>query len=148
MRKAVVLAAVAAAVSTALVARAGGAETSAPTYNRDVAPILDAKCATCHRIGGIAPFSLTTAADARAHAAGIVRLAKAGAMPPWMPGSDSAPLVGRDLRRLTAGQLATLTAWAAAGAPAGPSSERHSTPAAAPGLSGPGRTVTLTPSRA
>src|SRR5580765_6723378 len=113
MRNVALLAVLAAAAVTALVAHAGGAAPSAaPSYNRDVAPILDAKCATCHRIGGIAPFSLTTAADARAHAAGIVRLAKAGAMPPWMPGSDSAPLVGRDLRRLTAGQLATLTAWA------------------------------------
>ena len=74
------LAVLAAAAVTALVAHAGGAAPSAaPTYNRDVAPILDAKCASCHRLGGIAPFPLTTAAEARAHAAGIVRMTKAGA---------------------------------------------------------------------
>ena len=76
-----------------LVAR-GGSAASGPTYNRDVAPILDAKCASCHRLGGIAPFALTTAAEAKAHAAGIVRMTKAGLMPPWMPGRR----LGRDRR--------------------------------------------------
>src|SRR3954469_5517422 len=103
-----------------------GSAASGPTYNRDVAPILDAKGASCHRLGGIAPFSLTTAAQAKAHAAGIVRMTKAGAMPPWMPGPDSAEIVGRDARRLTSGELATLAQWAANGAPAGSASDRHS----------------------
>src|SRR6188472_4324034 len=102
MRNVALLSLLAAVSIAALVAHAGGAAPStAPTYNRDVAPILDAKCASCHRIGGIAPFSLTTAADARAHAAGIVRMTKAGLMPPWMPGDDSAAIIGRDKRRLT-----------------------------------------------
>src|SRR4051812_35344262 len=125
-----------------------GSAASGPTYNRDVAPILDAKCASCHRLGGIAPFSLTTAADARAHAAGIVRMTKAGLMPPWMPGDDSAAIIGRDARRLTADELSTLAAWAANGAPAGSAAERHSKPSTDAGLSGPGRTVTLAPPKA
>src|SRR5437667_2138630 len=33
----------------------------------DVAPILNSKCVGCHTIGGIAPFSLASAADAHAH---------------------------------------------------------------------------------
>src|SRR5689334_17049775 len=148
MRKAVALAALAAAVSAVLVARAGGAGSSAPSYNRDVAPILDAKCASCHRLGGIAPFSLTTAAEAKAHAAGIVRMTKAGLMPPWMPGDDSAPLIGREARRLTAAELSTLAEWAANGAPVGSASDRHSKPSTDVGLSGPGRTVTLAPPKA
>jgi hypothetical protein len=148
MRKVALLAALTVAVSAVLVAHAGGARSSAPTYNRDVAPILDAKCASCHRIGGIAPFSLTTASAAKQHAAGIARLTKAGLMPPWMPGSDSAALIGRDVRRLTTAELTTLARWAAAGAPPGLSADRHSQPAAAAGLSGPGRTVTLMPPRA
>jgi len=32
----------------------------APTYTRDVQPILQAACVSCHRSGGIAPFSLET----------------------------------------------------------------------------------------
>jgi hypothetical protein len=148
MRTVLILAAAFTAAGLALVARAGGAAQSQPTYYRDVAPILDAKCASCHRLGGIAPFPLTTASDAKAHAAGIVRLTKAGVMPPWMPGADSAPIVGRDHRRLTASELQTLARWASAGAPAGSLADRHSRPSGDAGLSGPGTTITLQPPRA
>jgi hypothetical protein len=123
----------------------GSEGASPPTYYRDVAPILDAKCASCHRLGGIAPFSLTSAQDAKAHAAGIVRMTKAGLMPPWMPGPDSAPLVGRDRRRLTAGELATLAAWASAGAPVGDRADLRARPVTGSGLGGPGSTITLAP---
>jgi hypothetical protein len=136
------------AVFGALALAVLGSAASGPTYNRDVAPILDAKCASCHRLGGIAPFSLTTATDAKAHATGIVRLTKAGLMPPWMPGADSASIVGRDKRRLTTSELATLARWAAAGAPAGNPADRRSKPSLGAGLSGPGRTVTLAPPKA
>jgi hypothetical protein len=148
MRTAVLLAAAAALLGGALVARGGdAARTSAPTYYRDVAPILDAKCATCHRIGGIAPFSLTTEADARAHAAGIVQLTRAGVMPPWMPGPDSVPLRGRDLRRVTTSELATLAAWSAAGAPAGDKADLRVRPSTGAGLGGPGRAIRLAPAK-
>jgi hypothetical protein len=136
------------AVVGALALAVLGSAASGPTYNRDVAPILDAKCASCHRLGGIAPFSLTTAADAKAHAAGIVRMTRARLMPPWMPGADSATIIGRDKRRLTGAELATLARWAANGAPAGNASDRHSKPSLDAGLSGPGRTVTLAPKKA
>src|SRR5690242_20837756 len=49
MRTVLILAAAFTAAGLALVARAGGAAQSQPTYYRDVAPILDAKCASCHR---------------------------------------------------------------------------------------------------
>ena len=35
-----------------------------PTYNKDIAPILYSQCATCHRPGEVAPFSLLTYQDA------------------------------------------------------------------------------------
>jgi len=144
----VLLLTVAAALAGAtLAATAGGASSSRPTYYRDVAPILDSKCASCHHLGGMAPFPLTTAADARAHATGIVALTKAGVMPPWMPGPDSAPIIGRAHRRLTSSELETLAAWASAGAPAGNPADSHSRPLLTAGLSGPGRTITLQPPR-
>jgi hypothetical protein len=153
VRKAVLLAAVLVAATAALVARSGSttstaAATAAPTYYRDVAPILDAKCASCHRLGGIAPFALTTSTDAKAHADGIVRMTKAGLMPPWMPGDDSAAIIGRDARRLTPTELSTLARWTAAGAPAGSLADRRSKPSVGVGLSGPGRTITLMPPKA
>jgi copper type II ascorbate-dependent monooxygenase-like protein len=139
------LLAVGAALLLALAARGG---TGGPTYYKDVAPILDEKCASCHHLGGIAPFPLVSASDARAHASGIVQMTKAGLMPPWMPGADSAQLVGRDKRRLTSGQLATLAAWVAAGAPAGDPADRHSRPSIGAGLGGAGATITLAPAKA
>jgi hypothetical protein len=145
VRTVLLLAAAATIAGAVLVARAGGAGSSGPTYYRDVAPILDAKCASCHRLGGIAPFPLATAADATAHAAGIVRMTKAGLMPPWMPGPDSAPIIGRDHRRLTPAELRTLAAWAASGAHAGNPADRHSRPSTGAGLGGPGTTITLRP---
>src|SRR5687767_14573763 len=38
---------------------------TAPTFNQDVAPILNANCVGCHRPGEVAPMSLLTFADAR-----------------------------------------------------------------------------------
>ena len=146
MRNAVVLTVLAAVAATVLLVH-GGSAASGPTYNADVAPILDAKCASCHRLGGIAPFALTTAANAKAHASGIVRMTQAGLMPPWMPGDDSAGIVGRDVRRLTNAELATLAAWAAAGAPAGNPADRHSKPSTGAGLTGPGTTLVLAPNK-
>jgi hypothetical protein len=99
------------------------------------------------RIGGIAPFALTTEADAKTHAAGIVQLTHAGLMPPWMPGADSAPLRGRSLRRLTTTELATLAAWSAAGAPAGDKADLRVRPSTGAGLGGPGRTIRLAPAK-
>ncbi|HEX7625572.1 MAG TPA: hypothetical protein VF379_00840 [Gaiellaceae bacterium] len=147
MRNALVLAVLGALAGAVLLVH-GGSAASGPTYNADVAPILDSKCTTCHRLGGIAPFSLTTAADAKAHAAGIVRMTKAGLMPPWMPGDDSAAIIGRDARRLTATELQTLAQWTANGAPAGSAAERHSKPSSGAGLPGPGTTLVLAPNKA
>src|SRR5437879_2011695 len=125
-----------------------GSAASGPTYNANVAPILDAKCTSCHRLGGIAPFALTTAADAKAHASGIVRMTKAGLMPPWMPGDDSAAIIGRDVRRLTTAELATLAQWAAAGAQAGNTADRRSRPSTGAGLTGLGTTLVLASNKA
>jgi hypothetical protein len=148
VRAVLALTVAAGAVLVVALAASGGTTAPGPTYARDVAPILDSKCTSCHRLGGIAPFGLTTAAEAKAHAAGIVRMTKAGLMPPWMPGKGSAAFVGQERRRLTAAELDTLARWAAAGAPAGRASDRHTTPTRGAGLRGAGRTVTLAPPKA
>ena len=49
------------------------APTDAPTFTRDVAPIMFAKCASCHRPGEVAPMSLLTYSDARPWAGAIRR---------------------------------------------------------------------------
>lgn len=44
------------------------AQTTPPTFTEDVAPVVYATCASCHRSDGIAPMSLLTDAAARAYA--------------------------------------------------------------------------------
>ena len=55
----------------------------APTYTKDVAPILFRNCTSCHRPGEIAPMSLLTYDDVRPHAKDIRDEVGEGHMPPW-----------------------------------------------------------------
>ena len=91
--------------------------TKAPSFQREVAPILASRCTGCHQVGGIAPFSLETAAGAHAHAAAIGKMVASRRMPPWPPGPLSPKLVGSELRTLTAHERDVLVRWAAAGGP-------------------------------
>ena len=101
----------------ALFACAGAAMAASPTFNQDVAPILYQNCATCHRPGEVAPFSLLTYQDAAKRASLIAVVTEKRYMPPWKP----EPGYGNfeHARRLTDEQIAVLGAWAKAGAPEG-----------------------------
>ncbi len=79
------------------------------TFARDVAPILFANCAYCHRPGEVAPFSLLSYTDARPWAVSIKRAVSTRQMPPW----NADPHYGsfRDPRRLTDAEIATIVAW-------------------------------------
>ena len=87
------------------------------TFARDVAPILFANCAYCHRPGEVAPFSLLSYKDARPWAASIKRAVSSRQMPPW----NADPHYGsfRDPRRLTDAEIATIAAWVDSGAKEG-----------------------------
>ena len=109
---------VAALVAPALTAQApAGASQTAPTFSKDVAPILYKNCTTCHRPGEVAPMSLLTFKDARPWARSIAINVKNGTMPPW----HADPSVGdfANARRLTDEEKATIIAWAEAGASEG-----------------------------
>src|SRR5262249_61277944 len=86
----------------------------------NVAPILNSKCAGCHTVGGIAPFSLATARDARAHADLIAAATQAPIMPPWPPARDSQPFVGEAHRQLNAREIDLITRWGKAEAAPAP----------------------------
>src|SRR3954465_13588833 len=51
------------------------------TFSRDVAPIVRARCTTCHRPGEIGPFSLITFDDVKRHAAQIADVTRRRIMP-------------------------------------------------------------------
>lgn len=53
------------------------------TYYKDVQPIMQNKCAPCHRPGESAPFSLLTYEDVRKRTSFIKDVVESGFMPPW-----------------------------------------------------------------
>jgi len=102
------------------------AQPAAPTFNRDVAPILFANCTTCHRPGEAAPMSLLTYKDTRPWVRSIATQVKNGTMPPW----HADPAIGHfaNERRLSPEQKATIVRWAEAGAPEGEARDLPPTP--------------------
>ena|SRR5438552_17823472 len=54
-----------------------------PNFYREVLPILQAHCQSCHRPGEIAPFSLMTYREARPWAQAIGVAVESRKMPPW-----------------------------------------------------------------
>jgi hypothetical protein len=92
---------------------AASAAIAAPTFNKDVAPILFEHCATCHRPGEVAPFSLLTYQDAAKRASLIALATGKRFMPPWKPEPGFGEFAHE--RRLTNAQIATLAEWAATG---------------------------------
>ncbi len=88
-----------------------------PTFTRDVASILFEHCVSCHREGGIGPFSLETYAGARERAGLMAAKTRARTMPPWLPDPGTEPFVGE--RRLPDEAIETLRWWADGGAPEG-----------------------------
>lgn len=63
-------------------------EESTYTYYRDVKPLVDVHCVSCHRTGGAAPFALETYADIETHAASVKDAIEQKRMPPWLPDPD------------------------------------------------------------
>jgi tetratricopeptide (TPR) repeat protein len=97
-----------------------------PTFARDIAPIVWARCASCHRPGEIGPFSLITYDDVRRHAAQIAAVTARRIMPPWKPVAGHGEFQSE--RRLTDRELELLQRWIAEGAPEGSAAERSQAP--------------------
>jgi hypothetical protein len=87
------------------------------TFYKDVLPILQNNCQSCHRAGEIAPWSLMTYEETRPLAASIKRAVVSRTMPPWY----ADPQYGHfsNVRTLTPQQIRTLVNWADGGALAG-----------------------------
>jgi hypothetical protein len=98
-------------------ARVAAAPDNPPTFTRDVAPILYARCVTCHRAGEVAPMALLTYEDARPWARSIKTKVVARQMPPWF----ADPHVGAFANdpRLTETEISTVARWVDGGAPQG-----------------------------
>jgi mono/diheme cytochrome c family protein len=88
-----------------------------PTFARDVAPIVHRRCSSCHHDGGSGPFPLVTHRDLARRLRQIEIVTTDRYMPPWPPVPGYGDFL--DDRRLSDEELATLTAWIAAGGPLG-----------------------------
>ena len=78
-------------------------------YHRDIAPLVQRYCGGCHQEGGIAPFTLSSYADLKLHAASVHSAVERGTMPPWLPSADSMPL--RFSRAMRPEDKAELLRW-------------------------------------
>lgn len=82
------------------------------TFTEDVAPIVFNECASCHRPGEAAPFSLTSYAEVRPMGRHLAEVVAARAMPPWKAAGDYTFL---NARRLSDAQIETIRQWVADG---------------------------------
>ena len=105
------------AASVALNPRAGSARSADPTFAEDIAPIVYKNCTSCHRPGGMAPFSLLDYESAAPKVAKIRGMVASGRMPPWQATGPRG--VFRNDRRLTDQERDMIVRWVAAGAKPG-----------------------------
>jgi mono/diheme cytochrome c family protein len=90
---------------------------SDPTYYRDILPILQSHCQSCHRAGGISALPFETFEQTQREAAAIAEAATSRMMPPWF----ADPKIGQfsNDTSLTDKEIAAFAAWSEARAPAG-----------------------------
>src|SRR5579862_7909286 len=97
--------------------------TAAPvTFNKEVLPILQKNCQSCHRPGEVAPMSLLTYSEARPWAKAIKTAVASRKMPPWFADSKYGHFAND--RTMSNADIQTLVAWVDAGAPEGDAKDR------------------------
>ena len=114
------------AALAALAAVAAGplsAQETAVTFSRDIAPILQRSCQSCHRPSSLAPMSLLTYQEARPYARRMKERTqlrdRQGVMPPWFIEGDVGIQHFTNDESLTEDEIALIAAWADSGAPEG-----------------------------
>jgi hypothetical protein len=109
------------AIATAvlLVANGAAAQSRTPTFARDIAPIFQEKCQSCHRPGEVAPMSLITYEDARPWARAIKTRVQAREMPPWYLDKSVGIQTYKNDLSLSDEQTKTIIDWVDSGAQMG-----------------------------
>jgi len=114
----------------------------APTWHRDVQPLMAQSCGACHVEGGIAPFALSSFQEAYSRRDLIRTQVESRRMPPWPPGPGCSEY--EQDRSLPESDRATLLSWLDSGAPEGDPADAHSvSPPPSVGLSRVDRTLRL-----
>src|SRR5262245_42820618 len=93
------------------------------TFTRDIAPILQRSCQSCHRPNSLAPMSLITYEEVRPFARAMKQRTglrnKRGVMPPWFIEKDLGIQEFKDDISLSEAEITTIAKWADSGAPQG-----------------------------
>jgi hypothetical protein len=98
----------------------GAGQTEATTtFTKDIAPILQRSCQSCHRPGAMAPMSLLTYNEVRPWATSIKRRTSSREMPPWFIERNVGVQRFKDDPSLSDAEIATIAKWVDAGAPRG-----------------------------
>ncbi|MBE7463690.1 MAG: ascorbate-dependent monooxygenase [Planctomycetes bacterium] len=79
------------------------------TYTKDIAPIMNQQCVSCHRPGEVAPFPLQTYKEVAKRDVQIAMVAETRLMPPWKPVEGHGQF--HDERRLSADEIGMLQQW-------------------------------------
>jgi hypothetical protein len=87
------------------------------SYSKTIAPMVEAKCTTCHQPGGIGPMPLTSYEQVKGFSPMIREVIRTHRMPPFQP--DESVGQWKDDGRLSPDQMKTLVHWIDAGAPRG-----------------------------
>src|SRR6266853_31677 len=87
------------------------------TFHKDVEPILQRNCQTCHRPGQVAPMSFLTYQNVRPWAKAMKAAVLVRKMPPWFADPQHGPYLND--RSLKQNEIDTIAKWADAGAPEG-----------------------------
>ena len=90
---------------------------AAVTYSKDVAPIIQKNCQTCHRPGEVAPMSFMNYKEVRPWARSIREKVVSREMPPWF--ADPQHTEFSNDCRLSQKEIDTIIAWVEGGAPEG-----------------------------
>src|SRR5438034_11100201 len=101
-------------ISFYLATSSGVASDKAVTFSREVAPIINKNCASCHRPGEVAPMSLLSFKEVRPWAKAIREKVAQRQMPPWF----AEPHIGdfSNDARLSQNEIDTIVAWVDSGA--------------------------------
>jgi mono/diheme cytochrome c family protein len=113
------------------ITREPGTRVTAPvgevTFAKDIAPILQENCQTCHRPGGVGPMSFLTYEEVRPWSTVIKYRTglrdQAGVMPPYYLERGVGIQHMQDDLRLTEEEIATIAAWVDNGSPRGDSAD-------------------------
>ena len=92
----------------------GAEETASVTFNKDVLPILQKNCQTCHRPGEIGPMSFLTYKDTRPWAKAMKNAVVNRQMPPWFADPNYGHFAND--KRLSDAEIKTIAMWADNGA--------------------------------